>query len=139
MCGFCKQLLLYECNSDHLTTFFIPSSILGGFAVALLLLCCCTHPKVMTKMAKKCLTDQRFIWKRNTTCKIHTLVLHLVIKKNFSLILFMFWWIKTNNTRVHVIFERLKWERFVNHNIVKNFTTFTKLKEQVRHNKILRI
>ena len=33
-----------------------------------------THPKVMTKMAKKCSTDQRFIRKRNTTYKIHTLV-----------------------------------------------------------------
>ena len=38
------------------------------FWVGLLLLCCCTHPKVMTKMAKKCSTDQRFIQKR-----IHTL------------------------------------------------------------------
>ena len=44
------------------------------FWVGLLLLCCCTHPKVMTKMAKKCSTDQRFIRKRNTTYKIHTLV-----------------------------------------------------------------
>ena len=26
-----------------------------------------THPKVMIKMIKKCTTDQRFIWKRNTT------------------------------------------------------------------------
>ena len=33
-----------------------------------------THPKVMTKMFKKCSTDQRFIRKRNTTYKIHTLV-----------------------------------------------------------------
>ena len=32
-----------------------------------------THPKVMTKMFKKCSTDQRFIRKRNTTFKIHTL------------------------------------------------------------------
>ena len=32
-----------------------------------------THPKVMTKMVKKCLTDQRFIRKRNTTYKIGTL------------------------------------------------------------------
>ena len=44
------------------------------FWVGLLLLCCCTHPKVMTKIAKKCWTDQRFIRKRNTTYKIHTLV-----------------------------------------------------------------
>ena len=26
-----------------------------------------THPKVMTKMIKKCSTNQRFIWERNTT------------------------------------------------------------------------
>ena len=45
------------------------SSLLGGFAVV----CCCTHPNVMTKMAKKCSIDQRFIRKRNTTYKIHTL------------------------------------------------------------------
>ena len=44
------------------------------FWVGFLLLCCCTHPKVMTTMFKKCSTDQRFIRKRNTTCKIHTLV-----------------------------------------------------------------
>ena len=44
------------------------------FWVGLLLLCCCTHPKVMTKMFKKCSTDQRFIRKINTTYKIHTLV-----------------------------------------------------------------
>ena len=36
--------------------------------------CCCINPKLMTKMAKKCSTDQRFIRKRNTTYKIHTLV-----------------------------------------------------------------
>ena len=35
---------------------------------------CCTNPKVMTKMFRKCSTDQRFIRKRNTTYKIHTLV-----------------------------------------------------------------
>ena len=40
------------------------------FWVGLLLLCCCTHPKVMTRMAKKCSTDQRFIRKINTTYKI---------------------------------------------------------------------
>ena len=33
-----------------------------------------THPKVMTKMVKKCSTDQRFIQKRNTTYKIGTLI-----------------------------------------------------------------
>ena len=46
--------------------------------VGLLLLCCCTHPKVMTKMAKKCSTDQRLIRKRNTTYKIHTLVVSFI-------------------------------------------------------------
>ena len=29
-CEFCKKLLLYECNSDQLPTFFILSSLLGG-------------------------------------------------------------------------------------------------------------
>jgi hypothetical protein len=29
-CGFCKKLLLYECSSDQLPTFFILSSFLGG-------------------------------------------------------------------------------------------------------------
>ena len=33
-----------------------------------------SHPKVMAKMVKKCTTDQRFIRKRNTTYKIHTLI-----------------------------------------------------------------
>ena len=33
-----------------------------------------THPKVMTKTVKKCSNDQRFIQKRNTTYKNHTLV-----------------------------------------------------------------
>ena len=35
--GFGKKLLLYECNFDELPTFFILSSLLCGFAVALLL------------------------------------------------------------------------------------------------------
>ena len=35
------------------------------------------HPKVMKKMVKKCSTDQRFIRKRNTTYRIHTLVCKL--------------------------------------------------------------
>ena len=44
--------------------------VLGGFAVALLL-----HPhKSDKKMAKKCSSHQRFIRKRNTTYKIHTLI-----------------------------------------------------------------
>ena len=47
------------------------------FVITLLLLCYCTHPKVMTKRAKKssklCSTDQRSIRKRNIAYKIHTL------------------------------------------------------------------
>ena len=43
------------------------------FWVGLLLLCCCTHPKVMTKWPRNVPTDGRFIRKRNTTYKIHTL------------------------------------------------------------------
>ena len=42
-----------------------------------------THPKVMTKMVKKCSTlcssDQRFIRKRNTTYRIHTLIQQLKV------------------------------------------------------------
>ena len=62
------------------------------FWVGLVLLCCCTHPKVMSKMVKKCSTlcstDQRFIRKRNTTYRIHTLVggsEYLTIGENSSL------------------------------------------------------
>ena len=48
-----------------------------------------TYPKVMTKMVKKCLTDQRFIRKRNTTYKIHTLIIWVILvvikPVNFSL------------------------------------------------------
>ena len=45
-CGFCRKVLLYECNSDQLTTFF--HSLLGGFAVALLL-----HPPKSDDKMKK--------------------------------------------------------------------------------------
>ena len=67
-------------------------TICHHFRVALLLLCCCTHPKVMTKMAKKCSTDQRFIRKRNTTYKTHTLVPQSEWLKNswFSWLLLFF-------------------------------------------------
>ena len=41
-CGFCRKLLLYECNSDQLPTFF---SFCHHFWVGLLLLCCCTNQK----------------------------------------------------------------------------------------------
>ena len=79
-CGFCKKLLLYECNSDQLLTFF---SFCHHFWVGLLLLCYCTHPKVMTKMLKKCSSEQRFIRERNTIYKIHTLVVCLFWPKHF--------------------------------------------------------
>ena len=42
-----------------------------------------THPKVMTKMVKKCSTlcstDERFIRKRNTTYRIHTLAFYKIL------------------------------------------------------------
>ena len=61
------------------------------FWVGLVLLCCCTHPKVMTKMVKKCstlcLTDQRFIRKRNTTYRIHTFVRQQWTEKSSKYIL----------------------------------------------------
>ena len=42
-----------------------------------------TNPKMMTKIIKKCSTDQRFIRKPNTTYKIGTLAVHLFHHKNF--------------------------------------------------------
>ena len=53
----------------------------------------------MTKMTKKCSTDQRFIRKRNTTYKIHTLVVnnikkHKIIKCYHAFLLF---WEMINN------------------------------------------
>ena len=66
---------------DFISSISFPNTMLNischHFWVGLVLLCCCIHPKVMTKMANKCSTlcstDQRFIRKRNTTYKIHTL------------------------------------------------------------------
>ena len=58
------------------------------FWVSLLLLCYCTHPKVMTKMFKKCSTHQRFIRKRNTTYKIHTLILSKLFIKLIVILIF---------------------------------------------------
>ena len=55
---------------DFISSIYFPNELL----VSLLLLCCCTHPKVMTRMAKKCSTDHRSIQKRNTTYRIHNLV-----------------------------------------------------------------
>jgi hypothetical protein len=68
-CGFCKKLLLYECISDQLPTFFILSSLLGGFAVVLLL----HPPKSEDKMKKKWATGQSCIREEVTSYKIHTL------------------------------------------------------------------
>ena len=67
-CGFCKKLLLYECNSDQLPTFFILSSLSGGFAIALLL-----HPPRSDDKMKKRATGQSCIRKEVTSYKIHTL------------------------------------------------------------------
>ena len=60
---------------EHFVTIFC-----HHFWVDLLLLCCWTNPKMMTKMTKKCSTDQRSIWKRNTTYKIHTLAQKMTIR-----------------------------------------------------------
>ena len=65
-CGFCKKLLLYECNSDQLPTFFIPSSLLDGFAVA--------PTQMWWQNEKKWATGQRCIRKEVPSYKIHTLV-----------------------------------------------------------------
>ena len=64
-CGFCKKLLLCECNYDQLSTFFILSSLLAKQQQ--------THPKLMTEW-KKWATGQSCICKEVTSYKIHTLV-----------------------------------------------------------------
>ena len=68
--GFCKKLLLSECNSDQLNISWpFLSSLLGG----------CNSkatpnpPKSDDKMVKKCLTGQSCIRKEVTSYKIHTL------------------------------------------------------------------
>ena len=48
-CGFCKKLLLYECNSDQLPTFF---SFCHHFWVGATAKQQQTHPKVMTEWKK---------------------------------------------------------------------------------------
>ena len=68
---------------DFVRSYFFPNATLTSwtfldhfchhFWVGLVLLCCCTHPKVITKMAKKCSTDQSCIKKEVTSYKIHTL------------------------------------------------------------------
>ena len=72
-CGFCKKLLLYECNSDQLPTFFILSSLLGGCnskATA-------NPPKSDDRMKKNLATGQSCIRKEVTSYKIHTLTLDI--------------------------------------------------------------
>ena len=77
-----KNYMQHELNMDFINSISFPNEplISGKFLDHFCyhfwagLLCCCTHPKMMTKIAKKCSTDQRFIRKRNTAYKIHTLV-----------------------------------------------------------------
>ena len=65
-CGFCKNLLLYECNSDQLPTFFL-------FFIPFRWVQQQTHQKVMIEW-KKWATGQICIHKEVTSYKIHTLV-----------------------------------------------------------------
>ena len=65
-CGFYKSYFFSEWTSDQLEHF------LNIFVITFRWVCCCCA--VMTKMLKKCSTDQRFIRKRDTTYKIGTLV-----------------------------------------------------------------
>ena len=67
-CGFCMKLLLYQCNFDQLPTFFILSSLLGGFAVALLL-----YPPKSDDKWKKWSTGQSCIRKEVTSYTIRIL------------------------------------------------------------------
>ena len=70
-CGFCKKLLLYECNLGLLPTFFILSSLLVG----------CNSKSTASKPTqkwwqneKKWATGQICIGKELTSCEIHTIV-----------------------------------------------------------------
>ena len=76
-CGFCKKLLLEEWNGDQLPTFFICSSLLGGWNSKSTAKQQKTHPKVMTEW-KKWATGQSCIRKEGTSYKIHTLVASLL-------------------------------------------------------------
>ena len=70
-CGFCKKLLLYECNSDQLPTFF-HSVITFGWV------CCCFAVAPTQKWwqnEKKWATGQSCIRKEVTSYKIHTLAI----------------------------------------------------------------
>ena len=57
------QKILKSFSNDPLISWTVLEYFCHHFWVVLLLLCCCTHPKVMTKMTKKCSTDQRCIIK----------------------------------------------------------------------------
>ena len=72
-CGFCKELFLYECNSDQFPLVFILSSLLGGFAVALLL-----HPPKSNDKMKKWVTGQSCIRIEVTSYKIQTLGVNFI-------------------------------------------------------------
>ena len=68
-CGFCKKLLLHECNSDQLPTFF-HSVITFGWV------CCCFTVASTQKWwqnKKKWVTGQSCIRKEVTSYWIHTL------------------------------------------------------------------
>ena len=79
---------------DFVRSYFFPNATLTSwtfldhfchhFWVSLLLLCCCTHPKVMTKMAKNCSTGQSCIRKEVTSYKIGTLVKTVQQQQNCS-------------------------------------------------------
>ena len=104
----------YLLMKDFVRSYFFPNATLTSwtfldhfchhFWVGLLLLCCCTHPKVMTKMAKKCSTDQRFMRKRITTYRIHTLV-RSTLPQNY-LLFYLFTW---TNLKCCYFFSEDKW------------------------------
>ena len=68
-CGFCKKLLLYECNSDQLPTFF-------HFVITFVLVQQQSNSKPTKKgwrNEKKWATGQSCIYKEVTSYKIYTL------------------------------------------------------------------
>ena len=72
---------------DFVRSYFFPNATLTSWKffdhfchhLGLLSLCCCTNPKMMTKMAKKCSTDQSCIWKEVTSYKIGILVVRQLL------------------------------------------------------------
>ena len=56
--GFVPDQLMGPFNSSQ---YLEANSFCHHFWVGLLLLCCCTHPKMMTKMAKKCSRNVQLI------------------------------------------------------------------------------